>query len=758
MTDISKLSTIPSVTPEMQIPVWDNKNRQPRRASLQQVTDMATAGAAASAAEAAASAAETAAAVPSVHVADYPALRAYSGAAQSALITGSGIAGTFVRDATVTVDNGGTEIVGVHGWRRVFSGKVDVRWFGAKADLSADDYASIVAAASAAVGRGLIFPNPGASLGYKFGTPLVLSSLDVDFDGSNLFYTGAVGSFALTLISDAGAGSSVTCGNTFENFTLYQSDFSNYTTVSATVAYDAPSVAAGAALSNISPAGASTTVAVPGATVGGYARATLTTIQDGIVLTAWVSAPNVVTVWVSNYGAAAVDMAAGDLTVTVVNNAYSGLCLGGSLGKLRNAKTRGFTGVSLGLGEGRDPTSGINFPGVNRCYYWDIDANLTPSAGWGLIVPPRNNENSLAISQFAQNSYNEPVGARRANTINQVVLGGITNRFSRLSLEGTSSEATVVLHEGSNMCEGTGYIEYNTSFVTPGSPRVQAKLGSSSHRFSFRHPYSGGAFLSDKGMGNELLFLPAAAANGSQILAPAFSRNLAKNGNFLNGSNNWSDFSVGSVLSVTGAGVLSGKRARLDIVAGRPGLQQNIDTVNGIPIAGLVGQNITASCFIKSDIASVKPRLNGISSGLHSGGGSDEFLSVTAKIPAGTLSLPLIITTEASGLTGYVEISDVTVCLGTRPMLLGQEEDITGSATFNPASLAAGATQQTTVTVSGAVAGDYVTSVSHSQVHADVVWFGQVTAADTVTVTQWNRGAGAVDLGSGTLRVRVRKV
>jgi hypothetical protein len=54
-----------------------------------------------------------------VHVADYPALRAYSGAAQSALITGSGIAGTFVRDATVTVDNGGTEIVGVHGWRRV---------------------------------------------------------------------------------------------------------------------------------------------------------------------------------------------------------------------------------------------------------------------------------------------------------------------------------------------------------------------------------------------------------------------------------------------------------------------------------------------------------------------------------------------------------------------------------------------------------------------------------------------------------------
>jgi hypothetical protein len=151
MTDISKLSTIPSVTPEMQIPVWDNKNRQPRRASLQQVTDMATAGAAASAAEAAASAAETAAAVPSVHVADYPALRAYSGAAQSALITGSGIAGTFVRDATVTVDNGGTQIVGVHGWRRVFDGEIDPRWFGATRSLSVGVAAANTSAIQAAI-------------------------------------------------------------------------------------------------------------------------------------------------------------------------------------------------------------------------------------------------------------------------------------------------------------------------------------------------------------------------------------------------------------------------------------------------------------------------------------------------------------------------------------------------------------------------------------------------------------------------------
>jgi hypothetical protein len=77
-------------------------------------------------------------------VADYPALRAYAGGATSVFVLASGIAGTFVRDATVTVDNGGTEIVGVHGWRRVFDGGVFLEWF-----LSAAQYADVSSYAGA---------------------------------------------------------------------------------------------------------------------------------------------------------------------------------------------------------------------------------------------------------------------------------------------------------------------------------------------------------------------------------------------------------------------------------------------------------------------------------------------------------------------------------------------------------------------------------------------------------------------------------
>jgi hypothetical protein len=204
MTDISKLSTIPSVTPEMQIPVWDNKNRQPRRASLQQVTDMATAGAAASAAEAAASAAEAAASIPTVNRDDYDDLRSYAGAATTAFVKASGIAGTFVRDATVTVDNGGTEIVGVHGWKRVFTGAVSVAWFGALGDDSTDDASAIQAAVNSIASYGDVNNafslQPSNVLRFEPGRTYIVSReiackfrnyLTIDFTGATLKWNGA---------------------------------------------------------------------------------------------------------------------------------------------------------------------------------------------------------------------------------------------------------------------------------------------------------------------------------------------------------------------------------------------------------------------------------------------------------------------------------------------------------------------------------------------------------------------------------------
>ena len=77
-----------------------------------------------------------------------------------------------------------------------------------------------------------------------------------------------------------------------------------------------------------------------------------------------------------------------------------------------------------------------------------------------------------------------------------------------------------------------------------------------------------------------------------------------------------------------------------------------------------------------------------------------------------------------------------------------------GSTTLDPASLAAGATQTSTVTVTGAATGDYAIA-QFGGVDAGIEWSAQVTSANTVTVRQRNNTGGSIDLGSSTIRVAV---
>ena len=80
-----------------------------------------------------------------------------------------------------------------------------------------------------------------------------------------------------------------------------------------------------------------------------------------------------------------------------------------------------------------------------------------------------------------------------------------------------------------------------------------------------------------------------------------------------------------------------------------------------------------------------------------------------------------------------------------------------GSATIDPANLAAGAEQTlATITVTGASLGDYVTISAPYDLQGCMIT-GYVSAADTVTIRQRNGTAGAIDLASGTWRARVVK-
>lgn len=83
------------------------------------------------------------------------------------------------------------------------------------------------------------------------------------------------------------------------------------------------------------------------------------------------------------------------------------------------------------------------------------------------------------------------------------------------------------------------------------------------------------------------------------------------------------------------------------------------------------------------------------------------------------------------------------------------KKHLSATASWNPPSVADGATTSTTVTVTGAVAGDTVAVGFNVVVPAGALLVGAVTAANTVTVTLFNKTGSTLDLGSGTVRADV---
>lgn len=81
---------------------------------------------------------------------------------------------------------------------------------------------------------------------------------------------------------------------------------------------------------------------------------------------------------------------------------------------------------------------------------------------------------------------------------------------------------------------------------------------------------------------------------------------------------------------------------------------------------------------------------------------------------------------------------------------------LNGSKTYDPPSLATGTQTTTTVTVTGAVIGDYV-HASFSLALTGIILSASCDAADTATVVFLNMTGGTIDLASGTLKVRAWK-
>ena len=90
----------------------------------------------------------------------------------------------------------------------------------------------------------------------------------------------------------------------------------------------------------------------------------------------------------------------------------------------------------------------------------------------------------------------------------------------------------------------------------------------------------------------------------------------------------------------------------------------------------------------------------------------------------------------------------------SRPTITRIGNDLEGSDTWDPGSIANGAKEPKNVTVTGAALGDFATA-SFSLDVQDLVLNAQVTGTNTVTCILANNTGGAIDLGEGTVYVKV---
>jgi len=80
----------------------------------------------------------------------------------------------------------------------------------------------------------------------------------------------------------------------------------------------------------------------------------------------------------------------------------------------------------------------------------------------------------------------------------------------------------------------------------------------------------------------------------------------------------------------------------------------------------------------------------------------------------------------------------------------GQGAVIKGTVTVNPASISSAAIGETSVTITGALAGDTVIMNAPAAIETGCVWSAYVSAADTVKLRIANLSGGSLDCASAT--------
>jgi len=130
----------------------------------------------------------------------------------------------------------------------------------------------------------------------------------------------------------------------------------------------------------------------------------------------------------------------------------------------------------------------------------------------------------------------------------------------------------------------------------------------------------------------------------------------------------------------------------------------------------------------------------------------DNFYAATTVDITGNSSSRIVML--GGDVPGFVSTTNIDRIATRVNGVLANSNGLSASKTHDPGSLADGAGETTTVTCTGAVAGDFAIA-SFSLDLQGITLTAWVSTANTVSVRFQNESGGVLDLSSGTLRVRV---
>lgn len=573
---------------------------------------------------------------------------------------------------------------------------------------------------------------------YSYSEPLVAKFISIAFNGATMNYTGPVKKVSFSWISRYGNEISA---SRMDDVTFLNENAALPMEMSHTQTVSIPDLPTGNVITAI---GGSTAVEVDipvsGVDIGDMIRMDYLSSNEFIGLTACCEESGVIKLYCSNYDYRMIPAEDISITFIIMKNPIHGLCIGGSMPSASKIRVVGYTGLSVGIGDGIAPVSGVELTGGSRIYYGDLDLQVSAAYGYGLEIPSRNNGNRFYFNTFPYNLYKDPA-PRRPCTFHQLILGGVSNTFGRLCLESASSKEAMLVTHWANANEiENGYYEENQQWANDNETKISFEVSSSGNKVNMRGVQL--TSIDDRGVDNDVNIIPSYYINGGGAKQPIAAQSLLYNGDFINGMNGWTNWGSANDLLVIDSPFGKALRAVLD--QDSINVQQDIDIPSGAKVP------YSAGVWVRTNIEAIAIYINGTTNGLrHDGDGEWQYISSTSHFD--TLSHVQVRSVPGvSNLSGFVEIAQVSVVQGRKPFL-PEFTNPEGSKSYNPPSLNAGEVHAFNIDVTGAKRGDFVTASSSGNLQ-NCILFGNVNADDTVTITIFNPTLLAVDLGSQTFK------